>query len=48
MDLKPHRDAPLAVTITAAGKGESYPKLRLAWDEPQDWSSTHACGCACG
>lgn len=31
-------DARLAVSITTDGVEEDYPKLRLAWKEPQDWS----------
>jgi len=36
--LSPTADAPLAAEIGSDGKDEDYPKLRLMFDEPQDWS----------
>jgi len=37
MEVAPTAEAKLAVKITSDGTKEHYPKLRLAWPEPQDW-----------
>lgn len=36
--VAPTKAAPLAVKVAADGGREDFPKLRLAWDKPQDWS----------
>jgi len=38
MELAATPDAPLGVHITVEGGDEDYPKLRLGWTEPQDFS----------
>lgn len=36
--LGPTPEAKLAARVVTDGPGEDYPKLGLAWDEPQDWT----------
>ncbi|MBC7289436.1 MAG: hypothetical protein H5T86_15615, partial [Armatimonadetes bacterium] len=38
MVLGPTADAKLAVRVTTDGGDEDYPKLRLTWPAPQDWT----------
>ena len=38
MTLQPGPDAPLGVRITADGGKEDYPKLRVEFQDPQDWT----------